>query len=83
MLLSSFVALHFASFKGYKVDDLILLREDANREFILKLLGKVTQQMAYLEMNEESKSEKVDSSYGKVRDKKKGLAARRSPISDW
>lgn len=71
MLLSSFVALHLTSFKGYEVDDLILSREEANREFVLELIGKVTQQMAYLEMNEKSKSESLCSSCRKVRSKKK------------
>ncbi|KAL8750090.1 MAG: hypothetical protein Q9184_006549 [Pyrenodesmia sp. 2 TL-2023] len=72
MLLSSFVALHFTSFKGYEVNDLILSREEANREFVLELMGKVTQQMAHLETNEKSKSEDIYYSFGKVDSRKAG-----------
>ncbi|KAL8929962.1 MAG: hypothetical protein Q9208_001106 [Pyrenodesmia sp. 3 TL-2023] len=72
MLLSSFVALHLTSFKGYEVDDLMLSREAANRDFVLELMGKVTQQMAYLETNGKSKSESLCSSCKRVRSKKKG-----------
>lgn len=80
MLLSSFVALHFTSFKGYEVDGLMLSKEEAHREFVLGLLGKVTQQMTYLEMNEESNLGNISSSYREIRGKKKG---KKGHTSGW
>ncbi|KAI4125343.1 MAG: hypothetical protein LQ338_004302 [Usnochroma carphineum] len=55
MLVNSFVALHFTSFQGSEVGNLMLSKKEADREFVLDLMNKMAQQMAYMETKEDKK----------------------------
>ncbi|KAL8752766.1 MAG: hypothetical protein Q9184_005633 [Pyrenodesmia sp. 2 TL-2023] len=49
MLVLGFASLHFTSLKGQRMEELMMSKEEADREFVVDLMGKVSQQMSYLE----------------------------------
>ncbi|KAL8918899.1 MAG: hypothetical protein Q9208_007080 [Pyrenodesmia sp. 3 TL-2023] len=59
MLVSGFAGLHFTGLKGRGMEELMMSKEEADREFVVDLMGKVARQMSYLE----SKEDKFSSAY--------------------
>ncbi|KAI4147070.1 MAG: hypothetical protein L6R39_003251 [Caloplaca ligustica] len=84
MLVSSFVALYFTSFKGDDVEDLMLSKDEAAREFMVDLMDKVAQRMIYLEMKDnkslDDDSARICSSCRKLRSGKKGV---KKGVANW
>ncbi|KAL8949480.1 MAG: hypothetical protein Q9222_004415 [Ikaeria aurantiellina] len=48
-LLVTFAALHFTSFRGIEVDELMMSTQESDREFVVDLMVKVMQQTMHLE----------------------------------
>ncbi|KAL8861007.1 MAG: hypothetical protein Q9178_002520 [Gyalolechia marmorata] len=48
-LVTTFAALNFVNFRGFKVDELMMSQEVTDREFVLDLMLKAMQKMDYLE----------------------------------
>ncbi|KAI4149597.1 MAG: hypothetical protein L6R39_002468, partial [Caloplaca ligustica] len=48
-LLSGYAGLHFTSLRGAGVDELLLSKEEGDREFVVDLVERTRQQMAYFE----------------------------------
>lgn len=57
VLVSSFAGLYFTSLRGVRFDELMMSKEEADREFVVDLMGKVSQQMAWLLETQEPPSE--------------------------
>ncbi|KAI4126594.1 MAG: hypothetical protein LQ341_006864 [Variospora aurantia] len=52
LLVSSFAALHFTTLKHPRMDELMRSQEEADRDFVVELMAKVSRQMTHFESKE-------------------------------